>query len=98
ARATGEDGWAMPLPGHMRSERDSRIADIANVTGSRWGGMLVAGTFLREFVPNGLPWAHIDIAGPSFHTCSSYGYVTNGGTGVPVRTLHALLADIARNG
>ena len=98
ARATGEDGWAMPLPDHMRGELDSRVADIANVTGSRWGGMLVAGTFLREFVPEGLPWAHIDIAGPSFHTGGPYGYVTKGGTGVPVRTLHALLTDIAKNG
>jgi leucyl aminopeptidase len=98
ARATGEDGWAMPLPEHIRAELDSRIADIANVTGSRWGGMLVAGTFLREFVPDGLPWAHIDIAGPAFHAGGPYGYVTKGGTGVPVRTLHALLTDIARNG
>ena len=98
ARATGEDGWAMPLPPHLRSELDSRIADIANVTGARWGGMLVAGTFLREFVPDGLPWAHIDIAGPSFHSGGPYGYTTKGGTGVPVRTLHAVLADIAENG
>jgi leucyl aminopeptidase len=88
----------MPLPEHMRGELDSRIADIANVTGSRWGGMLVAATFLRDFVPEGLAWAHIDIAGPAFHSGGPYGYVTKGGTGVPVRTLHALLADIAANG
>jgi leucyl aminopeptidase len=98
ARATGEDGWAMPLPPHLRGELDSRIADIANVAGARWGGMLVAATFLREFVPDGLPWAHIDIAGPSFHSGGPYGYTTKGGTGVPVRTLHAVLADIAENG
>ncbi|WP_219418685.1 leucyl aminopeptidase [Pseudonocardia nigra] len=98
ARATGEDGWAMPLPEHMRGELDSRIADIANVTGARWGGMLVAGTFLREFVPDGLPWAHIDIAGPSFHSGGPYGYTHKGGTGVPVRTMFAVLADIAENG
>jgi leucyl aminopeptidase len=98
ARATGEDGWAMPLPGHMRAELDSRVADIANVTGARWGGMLVAGTFLREFVPDGLAWAHIDIAGPAFHSGGPYGYTVKGGTGVPVRTLFALLSDIATNG
>jgi leucyl aminopeptidase len=98
ARATGEDGWAMPLPPHMRGELDSRVADIANVTGARWGGMLVAGTFLREFVPDGLPWAHIDIAGPSFHSGGPYGYTVKGGTGVPVRTMFAVLADIAANG
>jgi leucyl aminopeptidase len=97
-RANGEDAWAMPLPPHLRGELDSRVADIANVTGTRWGGMLVAGTFLREFVPADLPWAHIDIAGPSFHTGAPYGYTTKGGTGVPVRTLVAVLSDIAANG
>ena len=98
ARACGEDGWAMPLPEHIRADLDSRVADLANVTGPRWGGMLVAGTFLREFVPDGLPWAHLDIAGPSFHTGSPYGYTAKGGTGVPVRTLVAVLQDIAANG
>jgi leucyl aminopeptidase len=98
ARACGEDGWAMPLLDHMRPELDSRVADIANVTGARFGGMLVAGVFLREFVPAGLPWAHLDIAGPSFHTGGPYGYTVKGGTGVPVRTLLAVLQDIAANG
>jgi leucyl aminopeptidase len=98
ARECGEDGWAMPLPEHLRADLDSRVADLANVTGQRWGGMLVAGTFLREFVPEGLPWAHLDVAGPAFHTGSPYGYTVKGGTGVPVRTLFAVLRDIAANG
>lgn len=97
-REVGEDAWAMPLPEHLRSDLDSRVADLANVTNHRWGGMLAAGIFLREFVPDGLPWAHIDIAGPSFHGGSPYGYTAKGGTGVPVRTLAALLEDIAANG
>ncbi len=98
ARACGEDGWAMPLPEHLRSDLDSRVADLANVTGARWGGMLVAGVFLREFVPADLPWAHIDIAGPAFNTGKPYGYTGKGGTGVPVRTLWSVLQDIAVNG
>ncbi len=98
ARATGEDGWAMPLPDHVRADLDSRVADLANVTSTRYGGMLVAGVFLREFVPDGLQWAHVDIAGPAFHTGGPYGYTTKGGTGVPVRTLWAVLNDIAENG
>jgi leucyl aminopeptidase len=98
ARAVGEDGWAMPFPPHLRGELDSRVADIANVAGHRWGGMLLAGVFLREFVPDGLPWAHLDIAGPSFHGGGPYGYTAKGGTGVPVRTLFAVLGDIAENG
>ena len=98
AQATGEGGWPMPLPEELRGELDSRLADLANVTGQRWGGMLAAGVFLREFVAEGLPWAHIDIAGPSFNTGAPWGYTGKGGTGVPVRTIAAVLADIADQG
>ena len=97
-QATGENGWAMPLPEELRADLDSRLADLANVTGHRWGGMLAAGIFLREFVADGLDWVHIDIAGPSFNTGSPWGYTGKGGTGVPVRTIAAVLADIAANG
>jgi leucyl aminopeptidase len=95
AQATGEGGWPMPLPEELRGELDSKLADLANVAGARWGGMLVAGLFLREFVPAGLPWAHLDVAGPAFNTGGPWGYTSKGGTGVPVRTLAAVLADIA---
>ncbi|MEU6643822.1 leucyl aminopeptidase [Saccharomonospora sp. NPDC046836] len=98
AQATGENGWPMPLPEELRGDLDSKLADLANVTGSRWGGMLAAGIFLREFVTDGLPWAHIDIAGPAFNTGGPWGYTGKGGTGVPVRTIAAVLADIADNG
>ena len=98
ARATGEGGWAMPLPPELRGDLDSRLADLANVTGHRWGGMLSAGIFLQEFVADGTPWVHIDIAGPSFNTGGPWGYTPKGGTGVPVRTLIAVLTDIAENG
>jgi leucyl aminopeptidase len=97
-QATGENGWAMPLPEELRADLDSRLADLANVTGHRWGGMLAAGIFLREFVADGLDWVHIDIAGPSFNSSAPWGYTGKGGTGVPVRTIAAVLADIAANG
>jgi leucyl aminopeptidase len=98
ARACGEDGWAMPVPEHLRAGLDSRLADLANVAGARWGGMLVAAAFLAEFVPAGLPWAHLDVAGPAFNPGGPHGYTDKGGTGVPVRTLWATLSDIAANG
>ncbi|HEX8864084.1 MAG TPA: leucyl aminopeptidase, partial [Lentzea sp.] len=96
--AVGESAWPMPLPEELRADLDSRLADLANVTGHRWGGMLAAGLFLREFVAEGVQWAHIDIAGPAYHTGGPYGYTAKGGTGVPVRTIAAVLADIAANG
>ncbi|HKR50694.1 MAG TPA: leucyl aminopeptidase [Pseudonocardiaceae bacterium] len=98
SQQVGENGWAMPLPDHLRSELDSKLADIANVASHRWGGMLIAGVFLSEFVVDGTPWAHLDIAGPAYNTGSPWGYTGKGGTGVPVRTLAAVLADIAERG
>ncbi|MGH3837593.1 MAG: leucyl aminopeptidase [Pseudonocardiaceae bacterium] len=98
SQEVGENGWAMPLPDHLRSELDSQLADIANVASHRWGGMLIAGVFLSEFVADGTPWAHLDVAGPAYNTGSPWGYTGKGGTGVPVRTLAAVLADIAERG
>ncbi|GAB2747570.1 leucyl aminopeptidase [Salinifilum aidingensis] len=98
SRAVGENGWPMPLPEELRGELDSKLADMTNVTGQRWGGMLVAGHFLEEFVADGVSWAHIDVAGPAYNTNSVWGYTPKGGTGVPVRTLAAVLADIAERG
>jgi leucyl aminopeptidase len=98
SQEVGENGWAMPLPEHLRSDLDSKLADIANVASHRWGGMLAAGVFLSEFVPDDIPWAHLDIAGPAYNTGSPWGYTGKGGTGVPVRTLAAVLTDIAERG
>ncbi|MEJ2889065.1 leucyl aminopeptidase [Actinomycetospora aeridis] len=98
AVAAGDGGWAMPLPEELRSDLDSRVADLANVTNHRFGGMLVGGIFLREFVADGVPWVHLDIAGPAFNTGGPHGYTPKGGTGVPVRTIAAVLDDIARRG
>ena len=98
SRTTGEGMWPMPLPDELRKGLDSPVADIANVMGDRWAGMLAAGVFLREFVADGLPWAHIDIASPAYNAGAPWGYNPKGGTGVPIRTLLATLEDIAANG
>jgi leucyl aminopeptidase len=93
----GEGMWPMPLPPELRKGIDSPIADFVNSNADRFGGMLVGAQFLAEFVPDGLPWAHIDIAGPAFNIQGPWGYTPKGGTGVPVRTLlatiEALIAD-----
>jgi leucyl aminopeptidase len=90
-RRSGEGMWPMPLPAELRRGLDSPVADFVNSSSDRMGGMLVGGLFLAEFVPDGLPWAHIDIAGPSYNTGSAWGYTPKGGTGVPVRTLLAVI-------
>jgi leucyl aminopeptidase len=83
----GEPMWGMPLPAELRRGLDSATADFVNANPDRLGGMLVAGHFLAEFVPAGLPWAHIDVAGPAYNTGKPWGFTPVGGTGVPVRTL-----------
>ncbi len=95
SQEVGENGWPMPLPEELRRDLDSRVADLANVTPHRWGGMLAAGLYLKEFVAEGVQWAHIDVAGPAFNTGGPFGYTGKGGTGVPVRTMITVLEDIA---
>ncbi|GLZ03445.1 putative cytosol aminopeptidase [Actinomadura sp. NBRC 104412] len=95
AGRAGEPSWGMPLPPELRKGLDSAVADIANVSGERWGGMLTAGVFLKEFVPDGVRWAHLDIAGPAFNKGEPYGYTPKGGTGAATRTLVQVAEDLA---
>jgi leucyl aminopeptidase len=94
----GENAWPMPLPEELKDDLKSTVADLANVSGSRYAGMLVAGTFLREFVADGVQWAHIDVAAPAYNTGGPWGYTPKGGTGVPTRTMFAVLEDIVERG
>ncbi|MFE7546265.1 leucyl aminopeptidase [Streptomyces platensis] len=86
AEEAGEQSWPMPMPPELRKGMDSPVADLANM-GERMGGGLVAGLFLKEFVGEGITWAHLDIAGPAFHEGAPWGYTPKGGTGSAVRTL-----------
>ena len=88
AAATGERVWHLPLPGDYRAQLDSDIADLKNI-GTRFGGSLTAGLFLQEFV-DGVPWVHLDIAGPAFLSGPSPDS-PKGATGFGVRTLLGLL-------
>lgn len=105
AARAGEPTWAMPLPAELRSILDSDVADLVNARpGVTTGSMLVAGIFLRTFVPQKadgsgpIPWAHLDIAGPANNTGGAYGFTPKGPTGSTVRTLIALTEDLASKG
>ena len=94
SKRAGETMWHMPIPEESRGTLDSAIADIKNI-GDGKGGMLSAAAFLREFVPEGQPWAHLDIAGPAFNDGGPYGYTPKGGTGAAVRTFIQAAEDVA---
>jgi leucyl aminopeptidase len=94
----GESMWHMPIPEEIRSGLDSEIADIANIPTSLSpaGGMLRGAAFLKDFVKDEIPWAHIDIAPNAFNDSSPYGYVVTGGTGIAVRTLVELASQLSQ--
>jgi leucyl aminopeptidase len=94
-RDAGEPAWPMPFPEELRSGLDSTVADMTNVSSDRGGGMLTAGLFLKEFVPDGVAWAHLDIAGPAFNEKAPFGYTPKGGTGAAARALIAIAAETA---
>jgi leucyl aminopeptidase len=84
SRLEGEPGWELPLYPEYRRHLESTVADVKNV-GQRWGGALIAGLFLKEFVGR-VPWAHLDIAGTAFAE-RPLEFWPRGATGSPARTV-----------
>ena len=60
--AAGEHLWQLPLVEEYADLLKSPLADLKNITGTRWGGSITAGLFLREFVGDA-SWAHVDLSG-----------------------------------
>ncbi|AGA64237.1 Cytosol aminopeptidase PepA [Liberibacter crescens BT-1] len=83
--STGEYVWHMPMGKDYDKLIDSKFADIKN-SGGRYAGSITAAQFLKRFVDNNTPWAHLDIAGMA--TCSSPCEVNvSWGSGFGVRLL-----------
>lgn len=95
ASRAGESFWEMPLFKDYRKSLDSNIADIKNITGSRYGGAIAAALFLSEYAGDG-EWAHLDIAGPARWRETS-GEQVKGGSGIGVRTLLELGRHLAES-
>jgi leucyl aminopeptidase len=81
----GEAYWELPLPEEYKELLKTPYADLNNVGGSL-AGALTAGLFLQEFVPEGTPWAHLDIAGP-FIREKDWKYYEAGAIGFGLKTL-----------
>lgn len=93
----GEQAWAMPLPEELDEQVKSPVADLRNVTNSRFAGMSAAGRYLQEFVGADIEWAHVDIAGPAYNTAGEFGYTPKRATGQPVRTFVQVLKDLSES-
>jgi leucyl aminopeptidase len=89
--ATGELVWRMPLAKEYDKLIDSKFADMKN-TGGRMGGAITAAQFIKRFVSDKTPWAHLDIAGTGFDSRQNE---TNKswGSGWGVRLLDRLVKD-----
>jgi leucyl aminopeptidase len=87
-KRAGENLWQLPLVPEYREDLKSPIADLKNVGGE--AGSIIGGLFLQSFV-DGVPWAHLDIAGPAF-TEKDLPQAPRGGTGFGVRLLLRYLA------
>src|SRR5437763_9220742 len=90
----GELVWPLPLPEEYRKGIESEVADMKNISSPAGaGGALTAGLILGEFV-DGVPWAHLDIAGPA-RSDAAEGCTRKGATGFGVRTLIELVSGFA---
>ena len=86
--AAGEPSWPLPLTEDYASHIESEVADMKNMGRPGQAGTSSAALLLQEFVGD-VPWAHLDIAGPSRSDDNRW-YNTKGGSGFGVRTLVAL--------
>jgi leucyl aminopeptidase len=85
AKLAGEPVWQLPMFPEYDRQIESEVADIKNVGDGRWGGAITAAKFLERFVA-GIPWTHVDIAGPAFAE-KPKPWTDGGGTGVMVKTI-----------
>jgi leucyl aminopeptidase len=88
---TSEKIWRLPLPPEYRSQLDSTVADLRNIGTTPYGGALIAGLFLKEFVGD-KPFAHIDV-GLSVYSETNKGINVKGATGFGTR----LLIDVLKH-
>jgi leucyl aminopeptidase len=93
----GELLWPLPLIDSYRKQLDSEIADLRNISRGRDAGAIIAGLFLREFITDAIPWAHLDIAGPAWSD-DDEAELTKGGTGFGVFALIELVRSFRRPG
>ncbi len=96
AKRSGELATALDFNLYLKKTIKSEIADMSNISDTRYGGAITAGLFLSEFIDkeNSDKWAHIDIAGPAFveHIWGENPY---GASGAGVRTIVKFIENLS---
>lgn len=87
AGISGEWTWRMPLTDHHVKDMKGTFADLSNISSGKGAGSATAAGFLEQFVGEGIPWAHFDIAGTGWATGNRLNYCPKkGASGVMIRT------------
>ncbi|CAA6803889.1 MAG: Cytosol aminopeptidase PepA (EC [uncultured Campylobacterales bacterium] len=86
ANNSGELSSMLPFNKYLKKTLKSPVADICNISSSRYGGAITAGLFLDNFITDEYKdkWVHLDIAGPAFVE-RDWGYNQTGASGAGVR-------------
>ncbi|NLC28374.1 MAG: leucyl aminopeptidase [Campylobacteraceae bacterium] len=86
AQKSGELTNSLYFNRHLKKLLKSNVADISNISSSRYGGAITAGLFLDHFIDDNHKekWIHLDIAGPAYVE-KPWGYNQAGASGAGVR-------------
>lgn len=98
AKSCGELVATLPFNRHLKKLIKSEIADICNISSSRYGGAITAALFLDNFIKeeNKDKWLHIDIAGPAFIE-KNWGFNPHGASGAGVAMVLAFLQNLSNS-
>ncbi|RDU67598.1 leucyl aminopeptidase [Helicobacter didelphidarum] len=96
ALKSGELAHTLPFNKHLKKLIESKIADVSNVSSSRYGGAITAGMFLGEFIREEYKekWLHIDIAGPAYVE-KEWSVNPSGASGIGVRACVEFLKSLS---
>ncbi|HVZ68811.1 MAG TPA: leucyl aminopeptidase [Rhizomicrobium sp.] len=91
-KAEGEPVWRFPMGNGYDKLIKSKIADMKNIGGPN-AGSITAAQFLKRFIKENTPWAHLDIAGVAWQDGEQKPLIPSWATGWGVRILNRLIAD-----
>jgi leucyl aminopeptidase len=97
AKSAGEFATKLDFNRYLKKTLKSQVADICNISNTRYGGAITAGLFLSEFIDEEHKdkWIHIDIAGPAFVE-HDWGENPSGASGAGVRMMTRFIEGLAR--
>ena len=95
AASEGDPVWRLPLHKGYRQGLDSKVADLANISNSPFGGAITAALFLEQFVSPGTRWAHFDVM--AWNVAPRPGR-PEGGEAMGLRAVYAAIVELTRRG